>query len=265
MEEAQGFAPEGETMSRPSIGPALLMAALLAAVAVYVVPRGIEARALLGIAADPARTAERVLDEKLNAALVQREIEQALADKDADLAKSFVELAAARQVPVDSALIEKVNAAAADAAATKAATDSFASTSEPALATQVADEAVKAGRAGGLKHFARDVERIREKAGTQAALDSLKLAQGPRELRQLAKLAAREGGKTRAILKVAGRDAIQLTDAVFDLLFWMLGALFAVFACLSSLKSAVERTTLRILRYRKERRQQRFAALTARG
>jgi hypothetical protein len=34
---------------------------------------------------------------------------------------------------------------------------------------------------------------------------------------------------------------------------------------LSSLKSAVERTTLRILRYRKERRQQRFAALTARG
>lgn len=264
MQDAQGFAPEGETMSRPSIGPALLMAALLAAVAVYVVPRGIEARALLGIAADPARTAERVLDEKLNAALVQREIEQALADKDADLAKSFVELAAARQVPVDSALIEKVNAAA-DAAATKAATDSFASTSEPALATQVTDEAVRAGRAGGLEHFARDVERIREKAGTQAALDSLKLAQSPRELRQLAKLAAREGRKTRAILKVAGRDAIQLTDAVFDLLFWMLGALFAVFACLSSLKSAVERTTLRILRYRKERRQQRFAALTARG
>jgi hypothetical protein len=272
MRGAQGFAPEGETMSRPSIGPALLMAAVLAAAAAYVVPRGIEARALLGIEADPARIADRALDAKFNAAVAQRGIELALADKDADLAKSFVELAAARQVALDPALIEEANAAAADAASTKAATESFALGSvsgEPrataGLAGTTLGEAVKLERAGGLMHVVRDVGRIQKTAGMQAALDGLTLAESPREMGRLATLAEKEGGKTRAILKVVGRGAIQLTGAVFDLLFWMLGALLAVVACVSSLKSAVERVTLRILRYRKECRQQRFAALTARG
>ncbi len=113
-------------MRRPSIGSVLLVVALLAAVAVYVVPRGIEARALLAIADDPVRIADRALDETFNAALATREIEQALADKDADLAHSFVELAAARHVALDPALTEKVNVAVAEAATARQTAESFA-------------------------------------------------------------------------------------------------------------------------------------------
>ena len=106
---------------------------------------------------------------------------------------------------------------------------------------------------------------VQAKAGTQAALDSLKIAEAPREMTQVAKLAEKAGGKTRAILKVVGRGAIALTLATFDLGVWILGALLTAFAFVSSLKSATERTTMRILRHRKERRQRRFAALTVCG
>ena len=139
------------------------------------------------------------------------------------------------------------------------------SISEPALAIRAVREAVKVERAGGLMHLARDVGRVQAKAGTQAALDSLKIAEAPREMTQVAKLAEKAGGKTRAILKVVGRGAIALTLATFDLGVWILGALLTAFAFVSSLKSATERTTMRILRYRKERRQRRFAALTVCG
>jgi hypothetical protein len=116
-----------------------------------------------------------------------------------------------------------------------------------------------------LVDLARDVGRVQAKAGTQAALDGLKIAETPREMSRVAKLAEKEGSKTRAILKVVGRGAIALTFAVFDLGSWILGALLSLFAFVSSLKSATERMTLRVLRRRKERRLQRFAALTARG
>jgi hypothetical protein len=139
------------------------------------------------------------------------------------------------------------------------------SISEPALAIRAVREAVKVERAGGLMHLARDVGRVQAKAGTQAALDSLKIAETPREMTQVAKLAEKAGGKTRAILKVVGRGAIALTLATFDLGVWILGALLTAFALVSSLKSATKRTTLRILRYRKERCQRRFAALTVCG
>jgi hypothetical protein len=45
-----------------------------------------------------------------------------------------------------------------------------------------------------------------------------------------------------------------LAAFAFDASLWLLGALFAVFGFVSSLKSATERITLRILRRRKERR-----------
>jgi len=106
---------------------------------------------------------------------------------------------------------------------------------------------------------------VQAKAGTQAALDSLKIAESPREMARVAKLAEKQGGKTRAILKVVGRGAIALTLATFDLGVWILGALLTAFAFVSSLKSATERMTMRVLRYRKERRQQHYAALTVRG
>jgi len=386
MRDACEFAPpelREKFMRRPSLGLALLTAAVLAVLAAYIVPRGLDARAQLAIADDPARIAERALDEKFNAGLAEREIDAALATGDADLAQSFVELAAARHVALPIALVAKVKTAVAeDNSVTYTATrvaqgfitgepddmaslvgttlgDLFvfgdlrdaahegtrlalgekadtmilglacvglaitagtyatlgaeapvriglslakaarktgrlsaklassvghmmrgvvdwgrlktavkgASIAEPALAIHAARETIKVERAGGLLHLARDVGRIEAKAGTRAALDGLKVAENPREMSRIAKIAEKEGGKTRAILKVAGRGAIMLSLGAFDLAWWIVGALITVFALVSSLKSATERAALRIVRHRKERHRRkqvtRLTALTA--
>lgn len=385
MRDAQGLAPpevqEAIFMRRTRLGPAVLGAALMAALACYAVPRGLEARSLLAIEDDPAQLAERALDDKFNAGIAVQEINAALDAKDADLAKSFADLAADRHVALDPALTAKVNVAAAEAASTQHAAESFAlglvtgepndaaglagtalgdlfvfgdirdavregtrfasgqkvdelvlglacvglaitagtyatvgaaapariglslakaarktgrlggelavtlsrmlrgvvdwgqlrkaiagvSVAEPALAIRAAREAVKIERASGLLHLARDVGRVQAKAGTRAALDGLKIAETPREMSRVAKLAEKEGSKTRAILKTIGRGAIALSVAAFDLGVWILGALLTLFAFVSSLKGATERMALRVFRHRRERRRQRFAALTARG
>jgi hypothetical protein len=346
-----------------------------------VVPRGWDAQALLSIENDPVEIAQRALDDTFNAGVAQREIEAALAAKDADLAKSFVDLADARHVALDATLTDKVKVAVAEENSARHAAQSFAmglvtgeptdmsglagtalgdlfvfgdvrdavregsrlaagekadelvlglaavglavtagtyasggaaaparvglslakaarktgklsgelaayisrslrgvvdwsalkkaatsiSVTEPALAIRAARDAVKVEKAGGLVHLARDVGRVQAKAGTQAALDALKVVETPREMRQVVKLAEKEGSKTRAILKTVGRGAIALSVAVFDLGAWVLGALLTLLAFVSSLKSATERMTMRVLRRRKARRLQRFAALTVRG
>ncbi|MGH6726071.1 MAG: hypothetical protein ACREB8_05945 [Pseudolabrys sp.] len=368
-------------MRRPRIVPVLLVAGLLAAVAAYMVPRGIEASELLAIEDDPVRIADRALDEIFTAELASREIEQALAEQDSDLAQSFVELGAARHVTLDPALTERVNAAVAEAKTARHAGESFAlglvtgepndmaglagttlgdlfvfgdlrdavreggrlamgepadelllglacvglaitagtyatlgaaapariglsvakvarktgrlgadlaatvarslrgvvdwgrlkkaivgaSISEPALAIHAVREAVKIERAGGLLHLVRDVGRVQARAGKQAALDGLKVVESPREMGRVAKLAEKEGSRTRAILKTVGRGAIALTVASVELGLWILGALFAVFALLSSLKSTTERVALRMLRRRKQGHRQRLVAFTARA
>ena len=146
------------------------------------------------------------------------------------------------------------------------AKNAFASVSiaEPQVAIRAAREAVKAERAGGLLHLARDVGEVQAKAGTQAALDGLKIAESPRDMAKVAKLAAKEGSRTRAILKIAGRGAIALTLASFNLSLWILGALFTVFTFVASLKSATERGASRFFQYRQRKRLQRCAALPAR-
>ena len=385
MRDAQGFAPQEmrqrTVVRRVRIGPVLIVAAVLAALACYVVPRGLEANALLTIEDDPASIADRALAQQFDAGVAQREIEAALAAKDADLANSFVELSAERHVALDPALTKKVEVAVAEAATAQHAAESFAlglvtgepndisslagtalgdlfvfgdirdavreggrlalgqpadelvlglacvglaitagtyaslgtaaparvglsmakaarktgqlgagmaatigrmlrgvvdwgrlkqaivgaSISEPALAIHAAREAVKVERAGGLMHLVRDVGRVQAKAGTQGALESLKIAESPREMSRVATLAEKEGGKTRAILKAVGRGAIALTVALFDLGIWILGALLTLFFFVSSLKSATERATQRFIDYRKRRRAQRYAAMTVRG
>jgi hypothetical protein len=389
MRDAQGFAPADvqrdvqkvKHMRRVRLGPALLVAALMAVAAAYAVPRGLEAQSLMEIEDDPVRIADRALGERFNATLAQREIEDALANNDAHLAKSFVDLAAERHVVLDPALIEKVNAAVAESESTRHAAESFAlglvsgepadmpgfagtalgdlfvfgdirdavregtrwatgqkadelvvglaavglaitagtyatagaaaparvglslakaarksarlsgelatymgrtirhvvdwgqlkraitgaSIAEPALAIRAARDAVNVERAGRLVDLASDVGRVQAKAGTRAAFDSLKIAETPHEMSRVAKLAEKEGSRTRAILKVLGRGAIALSFAAFDLGSSILGALFTALAFVSSLKSTTERMTLRVLRRRRERRLQRFAALTARG
>lgn len=385
MRDALGLAPpevqERALVRRTRLAPILFVAVLLAAGAAYVVPRGFEAQHLLSIEDDPAAIASQALDRQFNADVAAREIDQALAAKDADLAKSFVDLAADRNVALDPALIAKVNAAVEEENSVSHAAQSFAmglvtgeptdvsglagtalgdlfvfgdirdavregsrlatgqeadelvlglaavglaitagtyatggmaaparvglslakvarktgklsgelavyvgralrgvvdwsalrraagsfSVTEPAVAVRAAREAVKMEKAGGLVRLARDVGRVQAKAGTRAALDGLKIAETPREMSRVVKLAEKEGSKTRAILKVVGRGAIMLTMAAFDLGVWVLGALLTLLGFVSSLKSATERMTLRALRRRKVRRLKRLEAMTVRA
>ncbi|MGA9195277.1 MAG: hypothetical protein WB037_09320 [Pseudolabrys sp.] len=337
----------------PRIGLVLAAAALLAVAAAYTVPRAAEAIAGLD---DPAWIANHALHDKFDAAVAQREIENALAAHDADLAQSFVDLAVNRHVLLDPSLVDKVKNAAAEAATTRYQAKSFArgfvtgepddmaalagttlgdlfvfgdirdalregtrlatgqkadelvlglasagiaitaatyvtfgaaaparagltlmkaarktgslgveltgnlgrmirkaGLSGPAMTERAGREAVKVERAGGLLQFARDVGRVEKAAGGRAAVDGLKIAKEPSDMTRVAKLAEKEGSRTRAILKIAGRGAIALAAFAFDASVWLLGALFALFGFVSALKSATERATLRILRHRKEK------------
>ena len=129
-----------------------------------------------------------------------------------------------------------------------------ASLTEPALAVRAAREAVKVEKAGDLFRLTRDVGRVQAKAGTQAAFDGLKVAETPREMTRVARLADVKGGKTRAILKFLGRGAIALSLVAWDLAWWMFWALLMVLGFVSSLKAATERATWRYLQHRKARR-----------
>jgi len=129
-----------------------------------------------------------------------------------------------------------------------------ASITEPALAVRAAREAIKTEKAGNVVRVMGDVGRVRARAGTQAALDGLKLAETPREVSRLARLAEKHGSKTRAILKLGGRAAIAFTFAAFDLAVWLFGLAFALLAFCSAVKSTTERTTQRYVRWRKRRR-----------
>jgi hypothetical protein len=394
MRDAQGFAPPGRGFSpkergiapqelrerfvarKRRIAPVLLLFVLLAALGTYVFPRGWDAQYLLSIEDDPAEIAARTLNERFNADVARSEIEQALAVKDSDLAKSFVDLSADRNIALDPALIETVNAAVAEDASAAHAAQSFAmglvtgepsdmagfagttlgdlfvfgdirdavregtrlatgekvdelilglsvvglaitagtyatlgagtparvglslakvarktgrisadltsyigrslrgvvdwgqlksaiggiSVAQPALAIRAARDAVKVERAGGLMQLARSTGRVQTKAGTQAALDGLKIAQTPREMARVATLAEKAGSRTRAILKVAGRGAIALTVATFNLSMWILWAVATLFGLVSSLKGFTERTTQRVIDKRKMRRLKRQMA-----
>lgn len=124
----------------------------------------------------------------------------------------------------------------------------------PVLAVRAAREAVKVEEAGGLVSLVEDTGRVETKAGTQAALDSLALAEGPRDMSRLARLAAAKGGKTRAIIKLLGRAAIVLTMSALDLAMWLFWGAFIVLGFISSCKAAVERMTLRYCQRHRLRR-----------
>jgi hypothetical protein len=129
-----------------------------------------------------------------------------------------------------------------------------ASITQPAAAVRAAREAVKVEKAQDLVRLVGDVGRVQTRAGTQAALDGLKLAEGPRDMSRVARLAAAKGGKTRAVLKLAGRGAIVLTVGAFNLANWMLWALVTAFGLVSALKRMTERSTERYCARRRRRR-----------
>jgi hypothetical protein len=137
------------------------------------------------------------------------------------------------------------------------------SLAEPAVAVRAAREAVKVEKSGALLRVVGDVGRVQSKAGTRAALDGLRIAQGPRDMTRIARLAEAKGGKTRAILKLGGRAAIVLTANVFNLFVWLLGALMTLYGFCASCKRATERATERHLARRRARRERRLAAMAA--
>ncbi|MGB8397857.1 hypothetical protein [Bradyrhizobium sp.] len=120
--------------------------------------------------------------------------------------------------------------------------------------------AFRAEKAGGLVRLAKDVGRVGEKAGTRGALDTLRVAEGPKDVARAARLAESKGGQTRAILKLLGRGALLLAAGAFNLTMWVFGALLTLFGLLSSIKATTERLTMAWLRRRKARRLRRQLA-----
>jgi hypothetical protein len=120
--------------------------------------------------------------------------------------------------------------------------------------------AFRAEKAGALVRLAKDVGRVTEKAGTRGALDTLKVAEGPEDVARAARLAEKQGGKTRAILKLLGRGALLLVSGSFELALWLFSALFALFGLLSSIKATTERATQSWLDHRKARRHRQLTA-----
>lgn len=105
-----------------------------------------------------------------------------------------------------------------------------------------------------LARAAKDVARVQSRAGTRAAFDVLKVADGPKDLARAARLAEKKGGQTRAVLKILGRGALAIGSLTMGLASWLLSFALAVFGLLCSIKAFVERTAERWLRRRKRRK-----------
>lgn len=89
-------------------------------------PGGVDAARTLAAADDPVRLADLALDNQFGAAVAARGIEEALAEGDIELARSFVELAAERGVTIAPALIARIESAEQQAARPASKAASFA-------------------------------------------------------------------------------------------------------------------------------------------
>jgi hypothetical protein len=359
-------------MMRRRIGSALAGTILCAAACALLWPHARDAGAILAAQADPAQLSDIQLNSALrnNEAVIAQNIEAALAANDADLASSFVELAAAKNIALNADLSRRVS----DAVAEENSSTHFAKRFASGLVTGNADDvasmsgtvagdllvfgdirdvvregkhlamgedtdrlvlglataglavtaatyvsvggvaplragltlvkdarkvgrlgegltqwagrsarsmvdtpmlqnaiasgsvmrpgqtasAIKAAfhaeKAGALVRLAKDVGRVGEKAGIRAAQDTLRIAEGPKDVARAARLAESKGGQTRAILKLLGRGALLLAAGAFNLTLWLFGALLALFGFLSSIKATTERLTMSWLQRKKARR-----------
>ncbi|OQW52916.1 MAG: hypothetical protein A4S14_16520 [Proteobacteria bacterium SG_bin9] len=100
--------------------------------------------------------------------------------------------------------------------------------------------AFKADRAAALVRVAKDVGRVGDKAGVRGALDTLRVAQGPKDLSRAAKLAEAKGGQTRALVKMLGRGALVLAAGAWQLAMWLFWALGLLVTALVSIKRMAE-------------------------
>lgn len=98
----------------------------------------------------------------------------------------------------------------------------------------------KAVANGSLVRVAKDVGRVGEKAGMRGALDTLRVAQGPKDISRAVKLAEAKGGQTRALMKLFGRGALVLAAGAFQLFMWLVWALGLMIGALVSIKKAAE-------------------------
>jgi hypothetical protein len=128
------------------------------------------------------------------------------------------------------------------------------SVARPAQTLTAIKAAFRAEKAGALVRLAKDVGRVSEKAGIRAAQDTLRIAEGPKDVARAARLAAAKGGQTRAILKLLGRGGLLLAAGAFNLTLWVFSALLALFGFLASIKATTERLTQAWLTRKKARR-----------
>jgi hypothetical protein len=121
----------------------------------------------------------------------------------------------------------------------------------------------------GLIHFVSHLGTVQSRVGMRGALDTLKVAEHPKDMAKLATLSVAKGGKTRAIVKVLGRGAIFLGTSMFTLASWMFWALFNLLALCGAVKRSAERMTLRycerrrIARLRRQNERLAMAAVPA--
>lgn len=113
-------------LTRLAITVSLGTAALLALATWVSVPQGVGAARAIAAGDDPVRLADLALDKQFTAAVAAREIDEALAAGDTELARSFVDLAAERAVKLTPAAIRKVETAEEDAATPSSQAASFA-------------------------------------------------------------------------------------------------------------------------------------------
>jgi hypothetical protein len=113
-------------------------------------------------------------------------------------------------------------------------------------------------KAATLVRAAKDAGRVTEKIGVRGALDTLRVAETPKELTRAARLAEAKGTRMRAILKLVGRGALILTASLFDLSLWLFGLAVALLGVLASIKATTERITQALIDRSKARRARRW-------
>lgn len=117
------------------------------------------------------------------------------------------------------------------------ATGSFAN---PVQTVSAVKAAFKAERAAALVRVAKDVGRVGDKAGVRGALDTLRVAQGPKDLSRAVKLAEAKGGQTRALVKLFGRGALVLAAGAFQLFMWLAWAFGLMVTALIAIKKMAD-------------------------
>ncbi|MGP8121680.1 MAG: hypothetical protein ACLP8B_14330 [Xanthobacteraceae bacterium] len=138
-----------------------------------------------------------------------------------------------------------------------------ASLLRPGASVEAVRTAFRAGKAGEVLRAVKDVGRIGESAGLHGALDTLRVAEGPKDIARAARLAESKGSQTRAILKLLGRGALLLLAGAFDLSLWLMGAALALLGFLCSIKATAERVGAAWSRRARARRALRVATAQA--